>query len=162
VDKSIFLSRHEYLVQPGKVDTNVYWIEEGSIRAFIVDRDDERNVRFGYAGELMTVIDSYFTQAPTVFYFQAIKKCHLHIIPQQRLETFFRQHPQYLPVWQNTLENLVVQQIEREMDLLTSSPELRYKRVLERSPRLFQEIPLKHIANYLRMTPETLSRLKKS
>ena len=59
------------------------------------------------------------------------------------------------------LGELIYQQMERERDILTSSPLERYKRVLSRSPQLFQEIPNKHIASYLRMTPETLSRLKK-
>ena len=45
---------------------------------------------------------------------------------------------------------------------LISSPKERYERVLKRSPQLFQEIPNKHIANYLRMSAETLSRLKNS
>ena len=36
----------------------------------------------------------------------------------------------------------------------------RYLRVLGRSPALFQEIPHRYIANYLRMSAETLSRLK--
>jgi lipocalin len=56
----------------------------------------------------------------------------------------------------------VYQQIEREKDILTASPRERYLRVLKRSPQLFQEIPDKYIANYLRMSPETLSRMKKS
>ena len=65
-------------------------------------------------------------------------------------------------MWTSMLEELVLQQIEREKDILTNSPKERYNRVLKRSPQLFQEIPNKYIANYLRMTPETLSRLKKS
>ena len=60
------------------------------------------------------------------------------------------------------MEQLILQQLEREKDILTSSPIERYKRVLKRSPQLFQEIPNKYIADYLRMTPETLSRIKKS
>ena len=67
-----------------------------------------------------------------------------------------------LKVWTKILEDLVIQQIEREKDLLVSSPKERYERVLRRSPILFQEVSNRHIANYLRMTPETLSRLKKS
>jgi len=63
--------------------------------------------------------------------------------------------------WQRILEQLIYQQFEREIDLLTASPVERYKRVLARSPQLFQEIPGKYIASYLRMTPETLSRIKK-
>jgi hypothetical protein len=58
------------------------------------------------------------------------------------------------------LEDLVVQQLEREKDLLINAPGERFERVLTRSPKLFQEIPNKYIANYLRMSPETLSRLK--
>jgi CRP/FNR family transcriptional regulator, anaerobic regulatory protein len=60
------------------------------------------------------------------------------------------------------LETLLTQQIEREVDLLTASPTERLSRVLKRSPNLFQEVPLKYIANYLRMTPETLSRIRNS
>ncbi|MCH5717306.1 cyclic nucleotide-binding domain-containing protein [Niabella hibiscisoli] len=59
------------------------------------------------------------------------------------------------------LEGLVVQQIEREKDLLIQSPRERYERVLKRSPQLFQEVANKYIAAYLRMSAETLSRLKK-
>lgn len=60
------------------------------------------------------------------------------------------------------MNGLLNSMLEREIDLLTSSPFERYNRILERSPQVFQEIPLKYIASYLRMTPETLSRLRKS
>ena len=52
--------------------------------------------------------------------------------------------------------------LEREVDLITYSPQKRFERVFERSPQLFQEIPQKYIASYLRMTPETLSRILKN
>jgi hypothetical protein len=64
--------------------------------------------------------------------------------------------------WQSVLESLILQQMNREIDLLISSPKERFDRVLARSPRLFQEVASRYIANYLRMKPETLSRLKKS
>ena len=49
---------------------------------------------------------------------------------------------------------LVLSMLERETDLLIKSPQVRYEKVLKRSPQLFQEIPLTYIASYLRMTPE--------
>jgi len=61
-----------------------------------------------------------------------------------------------------SLEQLAAQQMERELDLLTSSPHERMQRVLKQSPQVFQEIPAKYIASYLRMTPETLSRILNS
>ena len=96
------------------------------------------------------------------FYIQAIKKSTVKVISKETFMAFINSSPENLKIWLEILEDLVLQQIEREKALLIQSPRERYERVLKRSPQLFQEIPNKHIANYLRMTPETLSRLKKS
>lgn len=67
-----------------------------------------------------------------------------------------------MKIYIQIIEDLILQQMERERDLLIESPKERYLRVFKRNPKLFQIIPNKHIANYLRMSPETYSRLKKS
>lgn len=86
----------------------------------------------------------------------------MKVLEKKPYMEFIKQSPERFQSWLQILEQLVYQQLERERDLLTSSPAVRFKRVLDRSPLLFQEVPNKYIAAYLRMTPETLSRLKKS
>lgn len=86
----------------------------------------------------------------------------LKLIGKSAFMELVKSSEENLDLWHQILGGLIFQQMERERDLLTSSPAERYSRVLERSPRLFQEIPNRYIASYLRMTPETLSRLKKS
>lgn len=83
------------------------------------------------------------------------------MLPKINFNKYLENDPASLLLWKQILELLVYQQMEREIDLLTYSPQKRYERVLQRSPQLFQEIPSKYIASYLRMSPETLSRLKK-
>jgi CRP-like cAMP-binding protein len=157
--KTIVLERGEFLVTPGVVDTHLYYIESGSVRIFILD-EEEQNIRFGYRDNLITALDSLLSGKPTQFYIQALKKTTVKVIAKSQVDMFFETEGR--KTWNAALEDLILQQMEREVDLLTQSPRERYERVLKRSPRLFQEIPHKHIANYLRMTPETLSRLKKS
>jgi len=89
--------------------------------------------------------------------------------PASTVDYFFTGRPKLayednesLMQYTQLLENLITQQIEREIDLLTDSPSERLHRVLNRSPDLFQQIPLKYIASYLRMSPETLSRIRNS
>ena len=67
-----------------------------------------------------------------------------------------------LQLWNQMLAYTIAAFLERETDLLALTPRERYERVLQRSPQLFQHIPHRYIASYLRMAPETLSRLKKS
>lgn len=162
IAKTITVERNELLKPEFSVDTDIYFVKEGSLRVFVYDGDDERNVRFGYENNLLVSLDSFLTEKPSEFIIQAIKKSTVHIIPKQLFIRFIEQDEVHLRLWKAILEDLVLQQIEREKDLLISSPKERFERVLKRSPQLFQEIPHRHIANYLRMTPETLSRLKKS
>ena len=91
-----------------------------------------------------------------------MKKTVVKVVSKSDFISFLKSDIENLELWDTLLQGLIIQQLEREIDILTSSPVERYKRVLKRSPQLFQEIPHKHIASYLRMTPETLSRIKKS
>lgn len=161
-EKTLTVERNEFLKTGGSIDTNIYFVENGSLRIFVTDGQEERVIRFGYTDNIIVSLDSFLTEKPSDFYIQAIKKTIVKIISKKTFMDFVNSKPENLKLWATILEDLVLQQIEREKDLLTHSPKERYQRVLKRSPKLFQEIPNKHIANYLRMTPETLSRLKKS
>ncbi len=156
------LKRNEYLVRAGEIERRLYFIEEGTLRVFSVNDGEEQVIRFGYRGSIITALDSFLSGKPTIFNLQAIKKCRLKPIQVESFNKLIQSSSEHTSLYLVILKQFVLQQMEREDDLLTNSPEVRYHRVLKRSPRLFQEIPAKYIASYLRMTPETLSRLKKS
>jgi len=160
-DKTITMDRNEYLKVKGSIDTNIYYVESGSLRVFVLDDYEEQTIRFGYKENLIVSLDAFLTNKPSVFFIQAIKKTVLKVITKQQFDIFLQTEANRV-LWTKILENLILQQLEREIDILTNSPKERYQRVLKRSPQLFQEIPNRHIANYLRMSAETLSRLKKS
>jgi len=160
-EKTITIDRNEFLKVKGSIDTNVYYVESGSLRVFVLDDYEEQIIRFGYKENLIVSLDSFLTGQPSGFFIQAIKKTVLKVITKQQIDNFLQTETNRI-LWSKILENLVLQQLEREIDILTNSPKERYQRVLKRSPQLFQEIPNRYIANYLRMSPETLSRLKKS
>ena len=160
-NKKITIDRNEFLKVKGSIDTNLYYIESGSLRIFVLDDYEEQTMRFGYKENLIVALDSFLTGKPSELYIQAIKKTFVKVITKEQIDKFLEQENNQ-NLWTKILENLVLQQMEREIDILTNSPKERYERVLKRSPQLFQEIPNRHIANYLRMSAETLSRLKKS
>ncbi|WP_026905450.1 Crp/Fnr family transcriptional regulator [Pedobacter glucosidilyticus] len=160
-DKEITIERNEFLKVKGSIDTNLYYVESGSLRIFVLDNYEEQTIRFGYKENLIVSLDSFLTGKPSDLYIQAIKKTVVKVVTKKQIDIFLEKEKNQ-NLWTKILENLVIQQMEREIDILTNSPKERYERVLKRSPQLFQEIPNRHIANYLRMSAETLSRLKKS
>ncbi|WP_339905922.1 cyclic nucleotide-binding domain-containing protein [uncultured Cyclobacterium sp.] len=161
-DKKLELNRKEYLKVKGSIDTNLYFVVSGSLRIYVLEEFDENIIRFGYKDNFIAALDSFISEKPSDLYIQAIKKTQLKVNKKASFMAFIDSSTENTKIWQMMLGDLIYQQMERERDILTSSPLERYKRVLARSPQLFQEIPNKYIASYLRMTPETLSRLKKS
>ncbi len=161
-NKSVLLKRGEFLCREGQRLPYLYFIESGAVRVFYESNEEELTIRFGYKDNFIMVLPSFLKEGPAVFNVQAIKATKVVGISRPDFDTLLNQNPRLQHIWRIRMEHLVVEQLEREIDILTSSPGERYRRVLERSPQLFQEIPLKYIANYLRMTPETLSRLRNS
>lgn len=161
-EKERTIERNEFLKVSGSTDTNLYHVIDGSFRIFTITEYEENTIRLGYAGNIITALDSFITGNPSLLYIQAIKKSQVRMVTKTNLEKHFFSIPENVQIWNKLLERFVVEQMEREQDILINSPQERYKRVLQRSPHIFQEIPHKYIASYLRMSPETLSRLKKS
>ena len=160
-EETVILARKQFLNLTGGINKNLYFIESGSLRIFVMNDDQEQIVRLGYEGNFIVALDSFLTGKPSEFLIQAIKRTVLKVITKQQIDEFLKDESNQ-KLWTEILENIIIQKMERDVDLLTNSPSERYERVLKRSPQLFQKIPNKHIANYLRMSPETLWRLKKS
>ncbi len=150
------------LVREGEIEKNVYYVTSGALRVFLLSEFGELTIRFGYEGSVINSLASFIKGTPSEFYIEAIRKTSIRVISKEELHQLVYSsednHRQYTAM----LEMLVTQQIEREIDLLTTSPSERLARVLERSPNLFQQVPLRYIASYLRMKPETLSRVRNS
>ncbi len=156
----ITIQRDEYLVAEGMVDQYLYIVEEGAFKIYYINEYQEQIIRFGYPDSIMNSPVSFFTGAPSEFYIQALKKSVLLRIHRNDFYDYIKQNSTFLLQYTQALEAIVTQLITRETDLLTASPTERYQRVFKRSPQLFQHIPAKYIASYLRMTPETFSRIR--
>jgi CRP-like cAMP-binding protein len=156
------VAKGDYLLREGDTERYIYHIDSGAVRAYLLSEAEEITIRFGYDGSVINSLASFISGHPSELSLQAIRKTSCHYIDKQALETFTGQSSAHYKGYTTLLELTIVQQIERETDLLTSAPTERLERVLKRSPHLFQQIPLKYIASYLRMAPETLSRIRKS
>lgn len=160
--REVVWERGAFLLEAGKVEKNLYFVQEGLIRVFLTTEFEEHTIRFGYQGSFINSLGSFIRGEPSEFYVQAIRKSKVWVISKEKFEAFLEEKVERR-IWHGELmEEVVCQQIEREVDLLTFSPVERLRRVMERSPILFQEVPAKYIASYLRMTPETLSRIRNS
>lgn len=152
--------RNEYLIERGQLETKLFFILKGSLRIYFPHGDEEICVGFAYDNNLICSYPSFIQQKPSDYYMQVLIATDVMAIKRQDFYTLLDEHPSLERAWRMLEEDALLGKIERETEMLTFTSEERYNRLLERSPHIFQIIPRKYIASYLRMTPETLSRMK--
>ncbi|WP_167856463.1 Crp/Fnr family transcriptional regulator [Hymenobacter metallicola] len=156
----VTLKRHDFLIQAGQVEHNLYFVASGVLRIYYPSQAEEICVGFGYANNMVCSFPSFVDNRPSDYCLQALKKCELLAISRTDFTDFVERNACFARFWRQELERVLVGRIEREIDLLLPEPERRLARLLARSPHIFQRVPKKYIASYLRMSPETLSRLR--
>ena len=161
-NKALLVAKGEFLIREGQKERHLYFINAGTLVIYYEKDGIEQTVGFGYADTLICSFPSFIRDQPSDYYIKALTDTSLIGINRNTFYDLMQQHSELESLWRQMLEEALLGRIERELDLLTISPKDRLKRILDRSPHLFQMIPLKYIASYLRMAPETLSRNMKS
>lgn len=152
--------RNRYITQPGQVERYMYYICSGTVKIYQLHQGEEICLSFAYTDSLLCSYPSFVTQKPGSEWIQVLRPVNILAIHRADFMVLIEQLPAFERWYRQLIEQVLLGKIERELELLTLSPEERLKRLLARSPHLFDLIPRKYIASYLRMKPETLSRIK--
>lgn len=154
------LKRNDFLVKKGEVEANLFYVVDGCMRIYFPHREDEVCVGFAYDDSLICSYPSFIQQRPSEYAIQALRTTRVVAIRRSDFYKIFDKHPMIERAWRMLEEHALVGKIDREAELLTFTPEERFQRLVKRSPHLLRIVPKKYIASYLRMSPETLSRIK--
>ena len=154
------LEKKKFLLKPGAIVTNFYFIIKGVIHGFIKEEDKQITTWINEEGEIVSSIRNLGTNKPCEEYLQALEDCVLIAIPVAITEEAFEIYPETNAVARRLWEDNYRGAEERAYLGRIPSAEKKYKKFIEKNPDLMNRIPLKYIASYLGMTVETLCRIR--
>jgi CRP-like cAMP-binding protein len=82
-------------------------------------------------------------------------------IPHSYLMELYKRYPKRSLAGKTAIEKYYIWREERELSLLTETALERYSNLVKRSPEYLEHVPLKHLATYLNIRPESLSRIRR-
>ena len=155
------LQSKEVLLNFKQQDSNLYFVKSGCVRLFVIDKNGEQiNLGFGYENSLITCFQTFIEGKPSLISIEAILETELIAISKADLMQLIHSNSEIALWYQSMLEYTLTGHIQRQVELLTLKPYERYDVFVKRSGHLINRIPLKYIASYLMMKPETLSRIR--
>lgn len=160
--KLVQLKNREQLIQAGQKRSEVFYILKGMVRGYFINqKGEEKNIflrpEFTFTGPP----DTLFADRVTKYTFEAIQETEVLLLNYPKFLALAAQHPGINQVHILSLQENIQTLLFRVEGLVDQSPAERYETLLERSPQFFQTAFHKHIANYLGITPVSLSRIIK-
>lgn len=156
----ISYKKNKYLVSPVDRNKFLFLIVKGVVRGFIKDGDNEITTWIAKENEVVGTIRNLWIDGDSDEYLQALEDVDLVAIPHVLSEYLYENFPEANIVGRKMMELYYRSAEERAYLCRISSAEKRYKRFLLSFPDLINRVSLKHIASFLAIRLETLSRIR--
>lgn len=156
------IPRNGYFSKAGITSNYIGFVSSGLLRSFYTVKDKETTTFFLNSGTVAAALLSFVRQQPAIENIQALEDSELLVIHRKNLYTLYHENWKWQQVGRVLVENYYVTMEQRSITLLSQSAKERYCQFLNDYPQLIKTVPLHYIASYLGMSPETLSRVRKT
>ena len=151
------LQQNAFLLKEGQVCAALYFVKTGALKQYYFNDDHlEVTHNFYLENDWVLDIESFLAQKPTRYNIQTSEETEVFEISIQSMHELIALSQKFLQM----LKILDFCIRDARYDTLIS-PEEKYRHLMDTKPQFIKKFPLKHIASYLKMTPETLSRVRR-
>jgi CRP-like cAMP-binding protein len=154
--------KNQLFAQEGKKAKDIAFVLEGNLRQCYSKDGEEKTTYFYFENHLMSSYMSCITGQPSQLSIEALTDSRLLIFTYPILQSLYTQSQQWEKFGRLIAEYIAIGLEERMVGLLMLSPEERYHQLLKSNKqKILERIPQHYIANYLGITPVSLSRIRK-
>jgi len=156
--KLFAVEKDQYLIKEGQICREFYFVNNGSFRHYtILETGLEATLNLYVENDWMFEYKSFVSQTPSTAFLQANEKAEVFFLSGHDFHELVKISDSFFRI--GKIFEQAIQNQDFQQNRLT--PEEKYELLLSTKPQLLQKFPLKIIASYLGMTPETLSRIRK-
>jgi CRP-like cAMP-binding protein len=159
--KPLTIRKNEYILRQGSNKRPIIFVHSGYFRLFRNDPDGDGFTRaISARRKFLSDIYQFAGDGLAKQNIQAITDCEVALIYREEVTNLEKEFPEFKDVEIKVLEDVVVQFARRADQLLTQNAHHRYRLLVEQHPDLIRNVPIKDIASFLGITPQSLSRLR--
>jgi CRP/FNR family transcriptional regulator, anaerobic regulatory protein len=153
-------TKNTILLHEGAVCKNLWFLADGVLRSYHIIGDKEITSRIMFTNHIVISPGSFFTQTAATESIEAIADCTVLKLSFVQLQLIYKQFPLFNYHTRLITEQYFYNQEQRLYMLRKHDALAKYLYFLENYSSYMHHIPQKHIASFLNITPETLSRTR--
>ncbi|TBX71099.1 Crp/Fnr family transcriptional regulator [Flavobacterium silvisoli] len=160
--RQLNLKKHEMFVKQDEVCRYFCYIENGILQHAVDVEGDEKTTYIALKNTVTSSLYSFLHQTPSRKSIKALTDCVLWVIDLEHFIKLKANSNTFSQLYYGILEKQICLIDEYRIDLLTLTPEERYKKLLVSEPQLLQEVPLHYLAAFLGISSRHMSRIRKT
>lgn len=155
------LRKGAYLLQEGDVSKYLCFVTRGCLRSYTIDKKGEEHiVQFALEGWWITDLYSFLTGKPGSYFIDALEESDLLMIDAASYENLCTTVPKFERYFRKLLQNNYIAIHRRVLNSISKSAQEQYSQLIQDYPAIAQRVAQRHLASYLGVTPEGLSRIR--
>lgn len=156
------IKKGQNFLNEGDICKQIGYVQKGLVRQYYYKNKKDFTEHFSCEGDVFICIESFLRQVPSRLIVEALENTVIYGLPHDEVLALGAECYEIEVLYRGLLENsLILSQVKMDMFRMETANE-RYTRLLREQPEIVKRAPLSHIASYLLMTPETLSRVRAS
>jgi CRP-like cAMP-binding protein len=151
----------EIILKNGNTENELRFLDKGIVREYYATSDKEKNINFYTDTGFITDFSSFTHSTPTKKFQECLTDVDLRVLSKEKFLTFSSQYKCGKLFIETIFHGIVVNKEAEEFNHFVNTAEELYLDIMKTKPDWLLKIPQYHIASYLGITPETLSRIRK-
>jgi len=148
------------IIEEGKHNSSLYLVSDGLMRGYSMIEGIDTTMWFASEGEIFFSVWSYVDNKASHITIETLSDCTVYSIPKAKLEVFFSSSITFANLGRKLIEQYCLSIEVWMVDWEIPTARERYLALLEKTPEFIMHVPLYQIASYLRITPQSLSRIR--
>ncbi len=155
------LKKGEFWIKEGEFNSDVLFVNKGMLRSYFMKEEVEKTFDLVIENQIVTATECYSSGLPSTDCIQAVEDSQLSIISKDNLEVLYSRSSKWERVGRIIFEAYTLEQEVRIRSFIAETAQERYERLAKEQPELIQRTPQIYLANFLGITPQSLSRLRR-
>lgn len=160
--KKIKVRKNEFLVNENEICNHFCFVENGVLQHAIGIAGEERTTYLALKNTVTSSLNSFLHKVPSRKSIKAIVDSSLWVITLEDFNYLLQHNKAFHQFYFHLIEKQICLIDDYRIDLLTLTPEERYKKLLVNEPKLLQEVPLHYLASFLGISTRHMSRIRKN
>jgi len=160
--KYVSYKKKDLVLREGEICNHLFFVTKGLLRSYYYHQEQEVNSMFMEEGDFVISVLSYYKRVPSYEFIEAIEEVELCGFHYDDLNYLYKTYQEFNTIGRQLTESYFCLAEERLKALRFNDAMGKYEFLMNKKTNLINRVPLKDLATYLSITPETLSRMRSS